>query len=136
MVLLCVLYAKQHLVILLLSEVNPEEQHEIYMREYAENRMKNGNAMARCRFSVGRGRAEILDFKIYIRIWQDDDWNYEEWCEFCKNIVSEKVTLNNTSYRVIANELFSFIAAELPGRSIWVKINQNDVGVTVKYDMQ
>jgi hypothetical protein len=114
--------------------MNPEEQHHRYLKKYAGNRMKNGVAMARCRFSAHVGAAEMLDFKVYVQIWQDEDWLYAEWHDFCKKLVEEKVTLNNSSYKAIADELFLLIAEELPSRNVWIKINQNDVGITIRYD--
>ena len=114
--------------------MDPEEQHQQYLKEYANNRQKNSTAMARSRFSVNVNNAEVLDFKVYIQIWQDEDWLYTEWHDFCKKLVTEKVKLNNSSYKAIADELFLLIATELPARNVWIKINQNDVGLTIKYD--
>ena len=109
--------------------MNPEEQHRIYMREYASNRKRESRAMAFCKFVI-----DGFHFEIAVRIWQDDDWEYNEWSDFCKNIVKERLELNNSTFKTIADSLFEEIAMELPSREIWIKISQGeDISLTVKY---
>ena len=112
--------------------MNPEAQHKFHMDEWRENCIKNSHAMARCRYTMVNG-SRAYDFKVYMQIWQDDDWDYIEFIDFCKNKTTEHVELNTSTYKEMADTLYRAMAIELPGRNIWVCINEGDVGITVKY---
>jgi len=112
--------------------MNPEERHEEFAAGMIENIVKGALNMARFRFSVTYG-TRVYNYKVYIQIWQDDDFDYDEFLEHCKKLTHTGVELNTNSYKAMADQLYRLLAADLPGRGIHICINQNDTGITIKY---
>ena len=117
------------------KEMTPEELHTFHMNEWTEEAVKSAKCMARCRFTVFKD-ATPFDFKIYLSIDHDDDWEYYEVLKECKKMVEDGVELNTTSYKGMADQLYRTIAKEMPGREIWIVINTNNIGVTTKYNQK
>lgn len=118
--------------------MDPEQQHLEFIKQQQKNIVKGADCMARVRYTVYNHILNWngINFEVYIQIWQDKDWNYKEFLEFCKKLTDEKVELNTNSYKVMADELYLLIANEMPGRNIWICINHNDndIGITIKYE--
>ena len=114
--------------------MNPEERHLEFLARKQKGIVKTAHAMARVRYTIFRHISQALNFKVYIQIWQDDDWNYEEFLEFCKKLTADQIELNTSRYKAIADELYLLISAEMPSRNIWICINHNDIGITIKYE--
>mgnify|MGYP003640134644 CR=1 FL=1 len=119
-----------------MDALDPEQQHQAYMDRFRENVCKGAHKMARVRYTQFDRAFPLraLDFKVYIQIWDDSDWIYNEFLEYCKKLTAEQVELNNSSYQNMADQLFNLIATEMPGRDIWICINHDDVGITIKYN--
>ena len=113
--------------------MDPEDKHLEYLKEWAATNVKNAVNMARVRFTVFHNRTTALDFKVYMQIWQDDEWDYNYFHDYCKKLVETKVELNTTSYKAISDQLYQLIAMDSPGSEIWIKINSGDIGLTTKY---
>jgi len=113
--------------------LDPEEQHRAYMDLQRKTLMKDALNMARVRYSITVG-TRVYNYKVYIQIWQDDDFNYEEFLDFCKKLTVNEVELNTNSYKAMADQLYNLLAIGMPGRSIWICINQNDTGITIQYE--
>lgn len=114
--------------------MDPEKQHEQVRLEYSRHIAKGAGNMSRVRYTVIHG-LDCLDFKVYMQIWQDDDWNYEEFLDYCKKLTAEHIELNTNSYKAMADELYLLIAKDMPSRNIWICINNGDIGITVKYKL-
>ena len=113
--------------------LDPEAQHRAYMDLQQKSIVKNAINMARVRYSITAG-TRVYNYKVYIQIWQDDDFIYEEFLDYCKKLTLTGVTLNTNSYKAMADQLYNLIASEMPGRNIWICINQNDTGITIQYE--
>ncbi len=113
--------------------MDPEKQHKQVKLEYSKHIVKMADNMSRVRYTVIHG-TEALDFKVYMQIWQDDDWDYEEFLDYCKKLTAEHIKLNTNSYKAMADELYLLIAKDMPSRNIWICINNDDIGITVKYE--
>lgn len=119
--------------------MDPEENFAAYQQEYIKNVVKGAKNMARVRFSIfdrHNNKTRTLDFKVYIQIWQDDDWDYAGHLEYVKNLVETGVELNTNSYKAMSDQLYILIATDMPNREIWIVINSNDIGLTTKYDQK
>ena len=109
--------------------MDPEKQHAEVQLEWQKNIAKTAGNMARVRYTVIHDVA-ALDFKVYMQIWQDDDWDYIQFLEFCKKLTVEQVELNTNSYKAMADQLYLLIAKEMPSRNIWICINNGDIGIS------
>ena len=79
----------------------------------------------------------VFNFKVYIRIWQDDDFIYGEWVEYCEKLIKERLDINTNSYKAMADQLYDLIATEMPGREIKIQINSaGKTGLSIKYDFK
>ena len=117
--------------------VDPEKQHEQVRSEYARHIAKSAKNMARARYTfISDGHIKMaFDFKVYIQIWQDEDWNYTEFRNYCKKLTQEQVKLNTNSYKAMADQLYLLITKDMPGRNIWIFINNDDIGINIKYEL-
>ena len=116
--------------------MNPEENFARMQKEYIKNVISGAKNMARVRFTLFHETSTTLDFKVYMQIWQDDDWDYKAHLEYVKNLVVTGVELNTSSYKAMSDQLYRLIAADMPSREIWIVINSNDIGLTTKYDQK
>jgi hypothetical protein len=116
--------------------MNPEEQHEQYQAQWRANCIKGSHCMAGVRFLKFHEVTTVFRFEVKIRIWQDEDWEYGEFHDFCKNLVDTDITLNTNSYKEMSDQLYDLIATEMPGREIWIKILHENAGLTTKYDQK
>lgn len=119
--------------------MNPEVKHLEAMREWALNDVKNSKCMADHTFVIERKNffLELLTFTVSVNIDHDDDWVYDEVIDLCKNYVEDMETLNNSSYKTIADDLYLFLATQAPGRKITIKISNPSLnGVTIKYNQK
>jgi len=114
--------------------MNPEEQHRLYQQEAIYNIMRGAQNMARCRFTLFHN-AMHYDFKVWMEIWQDDDFDYVEFQAHCKKIAQEHILINNNKFKAHADELYRLLATEMPGRETWISINSGDVGLHIKYQI-
>lgn len=89
--------------------------------------------MSRARFTVVDCTV-AYEFKVYIEIWQDDDWSYTEFKYFCKSLVRTGVELNTSSYKAMSDQLYLLITEEMPGRDLIIIINNGDIGLTTEYN--
>jgi len=118
--------------------VDPEEQHKKYQEGWRANAIKGSHAMARASIQViHKTPLTVFNFKIYIRIWQDDDFVYDEWSDFCEKLITEQLDINTNSYKAMADQLYDLIATDMPGREIKIQINSaGKTGLSIKYDFK
>jgi len=112
--------------------MNPDERHQQYIKELVANNIKTATRMARARFTL-IDRTVAYEFKVYMQIWQDDDWDYNYFKSYCKKLALDAVVLNNNSYKAMSDNLYEALAAEMPGSEITIVINNGDIGLTTKY---
>ena len=107
--------------------MNPEEQREFYMREWAEAKVKSAKAVASCRFTMNRGENLLpLHFEVGIDIDHYDDWDALDYKNFIKNILRENVELNTGTLKDIADAYYIALAMVAPGRKITITIYTGD----------
>lgn len=118
--------------------MNPEEQHLEHMATHRANCIKGSHAMARASIQIIHPKPlTVFNFKVYIRIWQDDDFIYGEWVEYCEKLIKERLDINTNSYKAMADQLYDLIATEMPGREIKIQINSaGKTGLSIKYDFK
>jgi hypothetical protein len=113
--------------------VNPEEQHQIYMRESISNSVKGAKRFARARFDLVH-KQMVYEFKVYLEIYDDKDFDYAYYEELCKNLAKENVELNtDVDFKTKSDQLYKALAHNLPGSDISIVINNGNVGLTTHY---
>lgn len=113
--------------------MNPEEQHEIYRRERVANIVKVAKRFARARFDIPVRPSSVLEFKVYLEIHEDKDFDYDYYRELCKKLVLDDVELNTSSFKIMSDQLYKLLSEQLPGSDISIIINNGDIGLTTHY---
>lgn len=112
--------------------MNPDERHQQYIKELVANNIKTATRMARARFTL-IDRTVAYEFKVYVEIWEDREFDYNYFKSHCKKLAFSAVALNNNSYKAMSDELYEALATEMPGSEITIVINNGDIGLTTKY---
>lgn len=115
--------------------MDPEQQHELYLKEDVFNRTKSAIGMAIVCFTAEREDGlEALEFEVQMQIWHDNDWEHDWFYDYVKNIVDEQIDINIDSLKTIADNLFKTMGFEAPGREIQITIKTRKNGITIRYN--
>jgi hypothetical protein len=110
-----------------------EELHSAHISEGLRKAVTNAHIIAECAFEIA-DQQSVYYFNVGIQIWQDKDWEYNEFRLLCERYITEHNLINNSSYKEIADKLFTFLATDLPGRHIVIEINNGVNGLTINYN--
>lgn len=113
--------------------MNPEEQYEIYRRERVANSVKTAKRFARARFDIPVKPSAVLEFKVYLEIHDDKDFDYDYYRELCKKLTLENVELNTNNIKAMSDQLYKVLTEQTPGSDISIIINNGEFGLTTHY---